>query len=401
VTRKILILTPVTPDTQSASGRFVQHLLQDLGPESAAIALITDKSGTIPEQFETLRISIPPAPVLKRSNFRFQYIVERIYWLFRQSMLKRLADLTPRITSFAARNHVFHMIAILDHPATIWLTKRIAHAMGIGYSTYSSTVPQCVLLDAGYDTWSRAQIYKTYVEIQKSSQAAGFATGALKKYHRDEFSLNAMQICIPAKVASLANSERRTTPSPKKILIGTILNLRFISSTQALITACQEIGWQLNGKQIALRAIGSAAYIPFQFKGKPADIEILGGQTEDEIADALAECSFNFLPFWMETHLTQAAQLCLPDDFPVYIAAARPILVHSLKSSFVEALVEEFSLGVAVQECNKTVLIEAMTRLAKGEDNAAIKGNFSRLHSELCEVSQPSAGIQHLLPFRL
>jgi hypothetical protein len=397
LTNKILILTPVAPDTQSASGRFVRHLLHLLGPEVAAVALITDRSGTVPEQFETLIKVVQPAPVLRRTDHRIPQLVEPIYWLFRQRMLKRLTALAIEITSFAARHHVSHMIAILDHPATIWLSHSISHSLGIRYSTFLSTVPECVLHDAGYDKWSSTQIYNKYVEVQKSSQVAGFATRAMANYYRDELSLNAAEICIPAAGVGANQVQIDVSQSQDKILVGTILNGRFISSTQALISIFQEIGWRLNGKPIALRAIGSASGLSFQFQGKPADIEILGGLTEEETIEALSECSFNFLPSCIKAQFTQAERLCLPDDFPAYIAAERPLLVQSPKSSLIENIVEEFSLGATFDNSDEKVLIQALSRLAQAEDNGAIKANFSRLRCELFLEKQFDVAIRRLL----
>jgi len=396
MTRKVLILTPITPDKTSAGGRFVQRLLDTLGPQGAVVALIGSEKGQIPPQFETIKLAVPPAPTVNRTSTAMSSAEETIYWLFRQRMLQKLSDLTPKLTTFAAKNHVGHLVALLDHPATVWLTKKIIEAMGIRYSTFTSELPETVLHSAGYDSRSKSQIFREYVQVLKAAQANAFASESMARHHQEKYSIKAIGLSIPTENRQAATNHYQNLDG--KIRVGSLLNPRFIAATQSFITGCQEIGWQFQGKELELKLIGSAAGVPLRFGGKPAQIEILGGLAEEEKIAALAECTFNFLPFWTETQFAQSARLCLPDDFPLYAGAGRPLLVNTLAPSLIEDTIKAFSLGTSVQSCGEKLLIPALDTVMRTAQSDAATDNFRRLGQELFSERQLSAAIRDLLP---
>jgi hypothetical protein len=245
---KILILTSVGPDNSNSSGRFIQQLLKHLEPECTAIALITGEDKALHCEFETLKLPLPAAPTINHSGVSISRAEETIYWLFRQRFFKKLDALIIDLEAFAERNRVSHIIAVLDHPATIWLTKKLAMSLSVPYTTFTSVLPETVLYFAGYDSRSRSQVFKEYIEVLKTAQANGFSSQPMARQFQEKFSVKVTEISIPANSLESTEFTASDPDSNSPLRIGCVLNPRFMQSTQSLITACQDICWKVDNK---------------------------------------------------------------------------------------------------------------------------------------------------------
>lgn len=384
------------PGDAATGRRFMRCLTEHLGPDRAAIVLISPAQENAISQFKVLRLPLPGAPTINRS-MNISKAEQTIYWLFRQRFFKKLEKYVEEIASFAAKNQVSYLVSVLDHPANIWLTRKVADALKIRYSTFTASLPDVVLQEEGYDSQSCNQIGREFVEVLKSAQSAGFASLPMANYYSEKHSVNGIEIPLPAQpdplVPTIASKEKRG-----EIVIGSLINPKFMEGTQALIEACQAINWQTEEKRISLRLLGSIACLPFKFGGKPAEIEILGGLSRSETVVALKECTLNFLPFVSEKGQARRSLLCLPDDFPTYIEAERPLLVRALKPSLIEDTMREFSLGITLESLSENLFIPALKTLLDAGQNKDLTANFQRLRQERFAESAFAAGIRNLLP---
>lgn len=375
-------------------------LTAHLGPDRSAIVLISPAQENAISQFKVLKLPLPGAPTIN-GVMNISKAEQTIYWLFRQRFFKKLERYVEEIASFAAKNQISHLVSVLDHPANIWLTRKVAEALKIRYSTFTAALPDIVLQEEGYDAQSCNQIAREFVEVLKSAQSAGFASLAMANYYREKHSVDGIEIPLPAQPDAdklIMDSKENRAHLNTEIVIGSLLNPRFMEGTQALIEACQSINWQTEGKRISLRLLGSIACLPFKFGGKPAEIEILGGLSRLETVVALKECTLNFLPFVSEQSQARRSLLCLPDDLPTYIEAERPLLVRALKPSLIEDTMREFSLGTTLESLSENMFIPALKTLLDAGQNKDLTANFQRLRQERFAESAFAARIRDLLP---
>lgn len=329
----------------------------------------------------TLDLKLPASPAIRNEEGQLSKAEEIVYWVFRQRFFKKLQKLVPQISQFARQNHVSHILSVIDHPATICITKPLASSLNIPYSTFSSTIPETVLHEQGYDARSKTQVLCTYNETLKTAYSAGFASLPMSEHYKSICSANPMVLSAPVKIMDISDQEKKLHQSDT-LNIGCILNPRHMKAIHSMIAACQDANWKIANQNISLTLIGSAVRVPFNFGGRPASIEIMGGLSYEESVMALADCAVNFLPSWSEKQFAQAAQLCYPDELLLYVEAKKPILALSVKPSLIDDTMRAFSLGETIETCSENSFIQAIERLATEGQNMNIAEGFQRLEQE-------------------
>lgn len=372
----------------------MKKLLKSFDQERIVVAQFNNNE---PEHsIKTLDLKLPASPVIKYEQGPASKAEETVYWLFRQRFFKKLVKLIPQISEFASNNNVSHILTVLDHPAAIYISKRLASSLNVPYSTFTSSFPETILEDLGYDAKSKKHILEIYRETQKGALSAGFSSLTMAEHYRAMCSANPIVLNAPFESIGNSNGNRNLHQSDT-VYIGCILNPRNLTAIHTVVTACQEANWQVANQKISLRLIGSAVRLPFNFAGRPASIEILGGLSHEETVKALAECTVNFLPSWSERQFIQTAQLCYPDDFSVYAEAKRPILALSVIPSLIEDTMRAFSLGETIETCRENTFIQGLEKLVSNARNSNPDEGFRHLTHERFSEEMFSAALHTFL----
>lgn len=344
-------------------------LAETLEPQRAAVALIGCNEGDLSAAFPQISIALPAMPRMNGAQSSISIIEDPIYWFFSQRFFSKLERLVPQIEDFAAKNQISHIVSVLDHPSVIWLTKRLSSALGIKFSTFLSDVPEAALHRLGYDARSKALVMKEFIDLLRTAQVAAFASKEMTEFYEKFHAIKGKTLLVPVKnhIGTANYTSRGITR------IGCILDHRYQQSVKDLVTACQQNLWKAAGTEVQLRLVGSASGISFYFEGKPAEIEILGGLSEEETVAALCDCTFNYLPYTTDQQLSLSARLCLPDDLPLYLEAQRPLLSNSIEPSLIAAKISEFSLGQSIPHCTQDSFAQSAVKLAKMPTGDEIK----------------------------
>lgn len=376
---KIILLSSTAPGNWTTGGRFVQQMLHTFGRQNLALVLFNCNEYVAPPGLAAFNLALPRSHRLPENEMPPTKAEETVYWLFRQHFFQRLNSDIAMVSAFAARNQILHMVAILDHPAVIWIAKKLADVLNVKYSTFTGVLPEVTLRQEGYDSRSRLQVLKRYADTIKGAYATGFPSLSMALDCEAKYSVKGIEIGLPYDHYEL---NPRSADSAATVKIGSLLNVKYLALTQSLIAALQQISWKTSDKTISLRLIGSVSGVPFNFTGKPADVEILGGLSDQETVQSLSECTFNFLPHWTEQQFPDTARLCLPDEFPFYAAAQRPILSVCAKDSMICTIVRNFSLGKDIVSLSEQTLISALESLVDADRREISRKGFTRLRQE-------------------
>lgn len=376
---KILILSASLSDNGSLYAQLARHLRRILADEVCFAYGEDSGNRSIQDTgIQTFhRFVLPPSIALDRLGAASITLnEERMHFLFRRVYFLQLKKLVQEISKFAQDNGVSRIVSFLDHPAIIWLTRRVASALSVPYSTFAATVPETMLVFAGYDTRSSNQLVQEFRDTLTSANHALFSTHEMCERYSNNLGITGKAIEMP-----LIPITKRQISQSNKITIGCMLNSMYSNGISSLISTLQKNEWKVHDTAITLKLIGTPVGIEFAFNGLPASIEILSGLSDEGKVNALADCTINYVPYWTSPDFTLSAKLTFPVNFEYYLSAGKPLIAHALIPSMVSNFIAQHRLGSTIISCTEDVFWKVLSDVLQNVEETDIR--FENLKEEI------------------
>ena len=119
-------------------------------------------------------------------------------------------------------------------------------------------------------------------------------------------------------------------------------------------------GWQVRGRPVRVNVIG-AATAPGE--APPGRIRHFGWRSPSETVEVLSTLDILYYPVLFTDIAEEAIRLSLPSSLPQYLAAGRPILLHSPDFAAASGYLRANAAGHVVADNQAAALYNALCRL--------------------------------------
>lgn len=259
-----------------------------------------------------------------------------------------------------ARGHGAELVwAVLDSPMAISLASRLAHRLRLPLVT---TVWDDIAHNTRYfqlDRLAARQVRLRFDQALAASQACAVIGESMQAAYQQRYGVHCVVVRHGLPL-DLHRPVRREPPANDPIRIGFAGSVTARSAFEALLEGLDSLGWQLDGRPIALRLMGHRFDVT---SSRPRRIEVLGFQSVPATVDLLAECSLNYLPQPFEPDWAPFAELSFPTKLTTYLAAGVPLLLHTPPHGSLRGFFDRYPFGVRVDDLNPATMADGMRRL--------------------------------------
>jgi hypothetical protein len=325
---RTLLLTATPPNPGGVGGIILADLCAFLPPDRLAVAYVAEGaagSQPTPEVDEGIALRSFPVAFRRRPESRFGR-VGRAFAALGQgwSNRRQLSRQVRACVDWGRERRVEQVWAVLDSPLTVAMAKPVAAALGVPLRV---TVWDDVHHNNNYFALDRLTAARSVREFASTLRAAR-ARAVIGESMREEYQCvyGVDSVVVRHGVAPVGESSRSTAGEGAPLLIGFAGSVTARSAFDLLLATLDRLDWRLDGRPVVLRLLGHR----FDLRSPVARrMECLGWRSVDDTIRLLGECDFNYLPQPFEPDWAPFARLSFPSKLTTYLAAGRPLLLHS------------------------------------------------------------------------
>ena len=297
--------------------------------------------------------------------------------LFRRHTRRLVNDIAQQFRNSGIRR----VWAVLDCPTVIEVADRVSDALSVPLSVMVWDAPELLADQLTYDRWSQRSLLIRFGEVIRHADRVGVICEQMQSAYEQRFGKSNYVIMRHGIDESLTR-DLSITRSSSTMRIGFAGSITAPEVFQQLIRMLDAAQWSLENRTVTLRLIGSRYLLDSR---SPQSIEYFGWRSSSETIGLLSECDILYLPQPFAPHLRDLAELSFPTKLGTYLAAAKPVLLHSPTYGSITPFFERFKLGEICNSLDHEGLRKAIARLCRLDHtvlqhsiNSARKEEFSR-----------------------
>lgn len=356
---KLLLLTRTPPGYRGVGGVFLQELWNAYPPSARVCFTLARNRWQVPGPElagDWARVSRHSVPELPGPLTRIASAALRAW--------KTLVEepwLSQQIVRLAHRQRIDAVWAILNDPATIALSARVAERLGVPLFATVWDPPQAVADKAGLGPEARQRLYQGFEKALRLSRRCGVASESMAEDYRSRFGIEPV-VLIHGPDEKLWRPPA-PAPSSQETIIGFAGSVYARTEWRALLQTLEDAGWDLDGRPVRILLLGHENDFFDEWR---EHVEVSGWQSMDRVVEMLSTADVLYLPYWLGPAHTESTRLCFPNKLPTYLAAGRPVLFHGPRDSTPARFFARHPVGVTCHSLDPEEILHALRRLLGG-----------------------------------
>ena len=362
----ILLLMPFLPTATHAGPVFIRDLLRHYPKEKlCGFSVAPNYTGSPPPaEYEGFPLAWAPQPP-EAGITKLGRHVAHLHTLAVHQYLRhvRVPALIKQAVHFGKQHQVDTVWAILHHHTTLtYMAKPVAETLNAELITNIHDPPQQFLdnhkLQGPIRRMIEGMIEKAFADTLRASVRGGVASEGMQAEYKQRYGLDSV-VLIHGLHPSRKRPPARGLTHPDKFVIGFAGSLYAQREWEALLSALDNVGWRLEGREVTIKLLGGSFDLRAQGK---MHIEYLGWRSLDETLNELSRVDITYLPYWFDDAHRQTVRLCFPNKLSTYVAAGRPVLYHGPENSSPTRFLQRFPVGLCCHSLDKSEIIAILRR---------------------------------------
>ncbi len=290
-------------------------------------------------------------------------------------MCGRLARSAARaICQKAPQNDLRLLWAVLDSPGTILMARQVAKQLKLPVVAFVMDASEQVSQMYYHDSLTTQFLRRESDAVLRSSLACGVAGESMKERYDSLYQIPC-EILRQGAVEPDHPLNSAAVKDPAKLLIGFAGTITAPDALSAFRKALDTIGWQLNGRSVVLRLVGSRCEMR---ASGPQQIEYFGWRSRTETAALLGECDLLYLPQpFSETH-RPFAELSFPNKLMSYLPSQKLIFLHGPPHASLVSFLKSYQVGAPCLTLDSAGIIQTLTAMVQNPELASKAAAESR-----------------------
>ena len=359
----ILLLSGSVPGCPGVGGVILGDLcrLYPRGRISCFAVVPADRVAGQVARRDPLPTRIRSAPHQREPVSRFGPLGRLVAWWMKRRRVRRcIQGLLREAADFARTQGVTQIWSVLDCPTTVEMTAPLAAALRVPlvslvWDDFRDVCERSNLWDL-----SRRLLGRQFGAALRASERCAVICENMKRRYEQEYGTRGVVLQHGVRSALVCPPAARPgTSGPFRIgYAGSVTAARTFES---LLTALASSRWRIAGRPVRLTLMGRRFEV--SSRGTPAHVTYLGWRSHEECIRRLSETDVTYLPQPFDPRFQPRATLSFPTKLTTYLAAGRPILVHSPPGSSLAAFFKQHPVGVWCSELDQGAVLQALTRL--------------------------------------
>jgi hypothetical protein len=325
---RTLLLTATPPNPGGVGGIILADLCAFLPPDRLAVAYVAESelsSQPDPDVAEGIALRTFPVAFQRRPESRFGRVGRAVAAVGQGwNNLRQLSLQVQACAEWSRERGVEQVWAVLDSPLTVAMAEPVAAALGVPLRV---TIWDDIHHNNRYfalDRLTAARSVRQFAATLRASRGCAVIGESMREEYQRVYGVDSVVVrhgVAPGGVAS-----RPSAGEGAPLLIGFAGSVTARSAFDLLLATLDRLDWRLDGRPVVLRLLGHR----FDLRSSvPRRMECLGWRSVEDSICLLGECDFNYLPQPFEPDWKPFARLSFPSKLTTYLAAGRPLLLHS------------------------------------------------------------------------
>ena len=250
--------------------------------------------------------------------------------------------------------------AVLDCQTVIHIATAVAQRLQKPLVVMVWDAPELLVRQYNLDRWSAANLLESFQRTVRESESVGVICEQMQKTYTEKFGSSQYVILRHGIREDLW--AKSTESASDRLIIGFAGSITAQQPFNRLINALDEANWNIQGRNVTLRLIGSRYTLDSR---QPQRIEYFGWRSLDETVQLLAECDLEYLPQPFEEHLRPLAELSFPTKLTTYLAAGKRVLLHAPTYASVNSFFQKYPVGNICSSLETPQIISAVENLIR------------------------------------
>jgi hypothetical protein len=266
--------------------------------------------------------------------------------------------------------------AVLESPTAICLAAPVAKQLGVPLITTVWDDPELLARQLNLDRFTREALFRQFSEAIGSSQRCAVIGESMKAAYHSKYGTDGVVIRHGVPTCLCRSPGNRVIADT--IRIGFAGSLTARDAFKTLIAALNEASWKIAGREVVLRIIGAR----YTLAARQAQrIEYFGWRSVEETVALLSECDATYLPQPFADCDRTFTRLSFPTKLSTYLAAGRPIILHSPPDSSLGGFYRRYPFGVWCDTLDAAQLGQKIALLLT--DDAVYQAGVSQVQAAL------------------
>jgi glycosyltransferase involved in cell wall biosynthesis len=184
--------------------------------------------------------------------------------------------------------------------------------------------PDHVIRSYGHKSWTLSALRGCFNKVVRRADSTISVADALRDWLTTVAPYTKHGV-VKSPIVSLA--ALRLLKSDETFVIGFAGSVTAPNELEGFQRALDRVGWRIGGRRVILRLFGSRFNVSAT---SPRNVEYSGYlSTSQHVVEELSKCDACFLPQPFSEEAALVARYSFPTKFSAYMAAGRPIIVHS------------------------------------------------------------------------
>jgi hypothetical protein len=375
----LLLVSCTPPGQEGVGGIFLQDLCvaYPAGQISAFLPLVDPQSYAPPSSLvDRLSLNLDTMGQVRLPPARWGTPGKALAWLSHESAFKRhMADLAGRAVAFGRVHRSDKVWAVLDAPASVALAVPVARALSVPLCSLVWDDARHVASAFGLDRLSARRFLAQFDDSVRCSERCAVISEPMADLYRQRYGVpcTIVRHGLDAAGQLAADSEE---PQGDVFRIGYAGTLNAPCAFAALVRALESVNWRIGGRAIELVVTGPRLDVRTQ---RPARVRYYGWlSTVAETVELLAQVDVAYLPQPFTPDRADLARYSFPSKLATYLAAARPLLLHTPGYATLASYQREHALGAWCDSLEPQAIVEALRPLVTDPQAYAIACSQAR-----------------------
>ncbi len=359
---RLLLVCETHPDYRAVGGILLCDFLKHY-PHDRICIFCPHKIDIQPQRLhehQDIAIRSIPVPAQRMRPHRRRRLQHFVTWLrFRFSYVRQLDELKTEAVLFGASHNVDLVWVVLNGFVSIDLAVPVAKALKRPLVTTVWDDPRDIAVGLGVHRRTARFMQREFGDVQRFAQRCTVISKPMQALYQQRYGVDSIILrhALPSCTWQSHGEARRDNDC---YTIGFAGSLIADDAFNAFTDALDLMNWQVNERRITLRILTNRITLT---AAHATHIEYLGWRSVGESVKILADADISYLPQTFSRRRDLSATLAFPTKLSTYLAAGRPVLLHTPDNSSLTAFFAEFRIGALCATLDPGVIASALTKL--------------------------------------
>ena len=278
--------------------------------------------------------------------------------------LVRVPRAVKDVEFLIAQKKVKAIWAVLGSPATIYVAQLVASRTGLPLIGLVWDPPERWILEGQVDRFNGIRMLSAFDWCIRHCKSLGVASEGMQAGYQKRYGMHS-EVLIHG-----VSTDLQMTP-PRAVNEGDWFTIAFAGSLyasqewEAFVAALDATDWQIAGKRIRVRTLGSAIRMTSK---RGVQVEYCGWRPVPEVIRIISESDVSYLPYFISPRWRQIVDECFPNKLSVYVAAGKPVFFHGPEDCSPARFLKRYPAGVCCGSLEKSDILNKLRILAEDSD---------------------------------